>query len=1155
MTDFVHLHVHTEYSLLDGLSDIEELIARTQKQNMKALAITDHGAMYGAVKFHNLAKKVGLKPIIGVEGYLTTADLTDKSPGVQKQTYHQVLLAKNITGYKNLMKLTTIAHLEGYYYRPRFDFKTLEKYSKGIIATSSCIQGIIPQLILQDQTAQALEKCKYFAKLFKDDFYLELQKHQGVPELDKVNKALLRFSRQLGIPIIATTDVHYVNPEDAKAQDALLAIQTKTTLEDEKRLTMIDSPDYYLSSAQEIKQLFPDKPDALKNTLAIAEKCNLTIPTGKWILPSFPLPKGYKKPEKYLKDLAHKGIKQRYKKISAEAKKRLDYELKVICDKGFATYLLIVQDFVNWSKRNKIRVGPGRGSVAGSLVAYVLRITSIDPLEHRIPFERFLNPERPSPPDIDLDFADDRRDEVINYVAKKYGKDKVAQIITFGTMEARGAVRDIGRVLGMPYSDPDKIAKLIPFGYSIEEALVNVVDLQEFYKQKDFKELLNLAKKVEGTSRHASTHAAGVVIGDQPLTEYTPLQMESRNDRIMTQYDMYSLDCNIAPDAIGLLKIDLLGLRNLTILQNAINFVFKQTKKTVDISEIPLDNSKVYQLLSQGDTIGIFQLESAGMRRVARKLKPSRFSDITAMVALYRPGPMELIDDFINGKNNPSKVKYPHPDLKPVLEETYGIAVYQEQALQIANVMAGYSLGEADILRRAIGKKKRSIMLKEKEKFINQAKQKGYTQEIAEKVWSYIDKFAGYGFNKAHATAYAMIAYQTAYMKANYPVEFMTALLSAEAHNKDKIPIAVEEAKRMKIRVLPPDINESLTDFNIVKDKHSLDNKAIRFGLSAIKNVGKAAISAILSSRKKKKFASLTDFCRRVNQQKVNKKVFESLIQVGAFDRYGKRSQLLLGLEAIRQKAAVHQKQLNSPQVALFTSKTDNPHHAPQDILPEAKEFQKSDLLSFEKQLLGFYLTDHPLAESMKQIKNLSSHQISDLDPYVHLNQTITIGGMIKRVKKIITKKSNREMTFATLDDETGNLDLVVFPSIYQNTKNLWLNDQPVLVTGKVDSKEDRLSLIVETAIQPGTSELAQSTSKSSRIIKLLIKQTSPKSDLVKINQLLQANPGNDKVIIQLQNGPSSKIIPLPYTVNFTSIKKQIATILKKHQGKIVKSD
>jgi len=1150
MADFVHLHVHSEYSLLDGLSKIDDLIARVQKQKMKALAITDHGAMYGAIKFHNALKAVDIKPIIGIEGYLTTADLQDKSPGVQKQTYHQLLLAKNQTGYQNLMKLTTIAHLEGHYYRPRFDFKTLEKYASGLIATSSCIQGIIPQLIKNGKEKQALEKCQYFLKLFGDDFYLELQKHQGVPELNLINKTLLKFSRQLGIPVIATNDVHYVNLKDAKAQDALLAIQTKTTLEDKNRLTMIDSPDYYLTSADEMKQLFPNQPDALKNTLAVAEKCNLNIPTGKWILPQYPLPKGYKKSEKYLKDLANQGLKQRYKTIKSEIQKRLDYELKIICDKGFATYFLIVQDFVNWSKKNHIRVGPGRGSVAGSLVAYALRITSINPLEHDIPFERFMNPQRPSPPDIDLDFADDRRDEVIEYVAKKYGKDRVAQIITFGTMEARGSVRDIGRVLGMPYSEPDRIAKLIPFGYSIEEALINVAELQEFYKQKNYKELLNLAEKVEGTARHASTHAAGVVIGDKALTQYTPLQLESRNNRIMTQYDMYSLDCNITPDAIGLLKIDLLGLRNLTTLQNSINFVYQQTKKRVDVSEIPLDEPKVYQLLSQGDTIGIFQLESAGMRRVARKLKPSRFSDITAMVALYRPGPMELIDDFIAGKNNPKKIKYPHPDLKPVLEETYGIAVYQEQALRIANVMAGYSLGEADILRRAIGKKKRSIMVKEKEKFIKQAQQKGYTQDIAQKVWSYIDKFAGYGFNKAHATSYAMIAYQTAYMKAKYPVEFMAALLSAEAHNKDKIPIAVEEAKRMTILVLPPDINQSKTDFTIVKNKHSLNKKAIRFGLSAIKNVGQAAISAILKARQKKPFNSLTDFCRRIDQQKVNKKVLESLIQVGTFDNFGKRAQLLLGLESIRQRASDHQKQLNSPQVALFSLKSDNPHHQLQDKLPEAKEFQKADLLSFEKQLLGFYLTDHPLAESMKQIKNLSSHQIADLDPHVHLNYTVTVGGMIKRVKKVITKKTNHEMAFASLNDETGSLDLIIFPQIYSQTKALWVNDQPILVSGKVDFK-DRLGLIVETAIQPGAKTKSTPGKKSQTII-LLINQTSPKADLIKINQLLQANPGNDQVIIKLQNGQqTSRIIQLPYTVNFSAIKKKVIAILKPHKGKI----
>ncbi|MFH0943489.1 MAG: DNA polymerase III subunit alpha [Candidatus Beckwithbacteria bacterium] len=1145
MTDFVHLHVHTQYSLLDGLCKLDELIKRVIELKMKAIAITDHGVMYGAVKFHNAAKKAGIKPIIGIEGYLTTLDCHDKSPGAQKQTYHQLFLAKNFIGYQNLMRLTTLANLEGYYYRPRFDFKALEKYSEGLIATSSCIQGLIPQMILDNNDKEAIKYCQYFQKLFQDDFYLELQIHQGIPELKKVNQKLIEFSRQLGIPLVATNDLHYVTKADAKAQDALLAIQTKTVLSDANRLSMINSPDYYLKSAEEMKQLFPDLPDALNNSVKIADKCNVTIPTGKWILPNFTLPKGFKKSENYLEFLAIQGLKKRFAKITPELEKRLKYELKIICDKGFATYFLIVQDFVNWAKQHKIRVGPGRGSVAGSLVAFSLRITTIDPIEHNIPFERFMNPERPSPPDIDLDFADDRRDEVIHYVAEKYGKDRVAQIITFGSMEAKGAIRDIGRVLGMPYSEPDKISKLIPYGFSIEEALINSQELQEYYSQPEFKELINLAKKVEGTARHASTHAAGVVIGDKPLTEYTPLQLESKNERIMTQYDMYSLDCNIDADAIGLLKIDFLGLRNLTTLQNAINFVTEQGKPKVDMSEIPLDDPAVYKLLSLGHTIGIFQLESGGMRSVAKKLLPNRFSDITAMVALYRPGPMDLIDDFISGKKNPSSIKYPHEDLKPVLAETYGIAVYQEQALQIANVMAGYTLGEADILRRAIGKKKRVLMTKERTKFIQQSREKGYNREVAERVWGYIEKFVGYGFNKAHATAYAMISYQTAYMKAHYPVEFMAALLSAESNDKDKIPLAIAEAKRMKIKVYPPDINRSCIGFTIIKDKTSLNDQAIVFGLSAIKNVGEAAIEAIIKARTKKFFSSFTDFCQRIDQQKVNKKVLESLIQVGAFDAFAKRSQLLLSLEDIRQKAAEAQKIQNSPQVSMFSG-SDTQKTEAIDKLAEAEEFSKIDLLSFEKQLLGFYLTEHPLAKSLEQLKSLVSHQIGELDPKLHVHKTVTIGGIIKGLKIIVTKKSNQEMAFANLEDDTGSIELVIFPKLYASTKSSWINDQPILVTGKVDIK-DRLTLIVDSAVNPSSKleSINEKTTEKSQEITLEIKQSTPKDILVSLNQLFQSNPGNDIITLKLINGGETRTITLPYPINFNVIKKEITSILK----------
>ena len=1068
MSNFVHLHVHTEYSLLDGLSKISKLVSKVKKLGMEACAITDHGVMYGVIPFYLECLKQKIKPIIGCEIYMAHRSRFDKQPRIDADQSHLLLLAKNFDGYKNLMKLVTQAHLEGFYYRPRADFELLKKYSKGLICTTACLEGEIPSLLREGKDSQAKEAAKKLLKLFGNDFYLELQSHDKIKDQQIVNKKMVVLSRQLGIPVVATNDVHYVEETDAEAQDALLAVQTKKTIADKNRLTMLDSPDFYLRSPKEMKRLFLDQPDAIKNSLKIAEKCNLKIPIGNWILPKYPLPKG-ETAESCLKKLAFKNFSFRFPKASKEIKQRVNYELDVICEKGFATYFLIVQDFVNWAKKQGIRVGPGRGSVAGSLVSYILRITSINPLEHKLPFERFLNPDRPTPPDIDLDFADDRRDEVIKYVTKKYGKDRVAQIITFGTMEARGSIRDIGRVLGMPYSEPDRIAKLIPFGFSIEESFNSVFELQEFYKDPRYKKLIDLARKVEGCARHASTHAAGLVIADKELTDYVPLQKESKGERIITQYDMYALDLNISEKAIGLLKMDFLGLRNLSILQKCIEFVEANTGQKFDISEIPIDDKKVYEMITRGETVGVFQLESGGMKRLARNLKPSAFSDITAMVALYRPGPMELIPDFIRGKENLDKVKYPHSDLKEILQETYGIAVYQEQCLQIANVMAGFSLVEADNLRRAIGKKKKSIMGREKLKFIKGAKQKGYSKQVADKVWSYIERFAGYGFNKAHSASYAMIAYQTAYMKAHYPVEFMCALLTAESVSSsgplknEKISLAVEEAKKMGIYILAPDINKSKTWFSIEKDPHSLEGKAIRFGLAAIKNVGEAAIEAILSSKNKDgDFTSLTNFCSRVDTQKVNKKVLESLIQVGALEKFGKRSAMLTSLEKIRQKAADEQKRKANGQTSLFDNPSGGAKIKAKDEFEDIDEFAKSDLLSLEKNLLGIYLTEHPLGKALGTLEKIVSHKIFELDIHELANARVKVGGIIVSLRKVFTKRGNNEMAFVTIDDQTANLDLVVFPKIYRLVKDFLQEDRVVVVEGRLDSRDDRMSLIAE---------------------------------------------------------------------------------------------
>ena len=1065
MADFVHLHVHSEYSLLDGLIKIPTLLARAKELGMTAVALTDHGSMYGAFQFYKQAVQSGIKPIIGLEAYQAAVRRHDRSKETGKKRYHLTLLAKNAAGYKNLMKLTTIGHLEGFYYRPRIDFEALEQHKEGIICLSGCMQSMVSRLLLEGNDEMAETVARRFHTLFADDYYIEIQNHDHVSRMDELREKLVALSRKFGIPIVATNDVHYLAADDAYAQEIMLCIQTqRTILEKNRPLTMLDSPSFYFKTPDEMKSLFAQYPEAIENTRKIADKVDIHIETDRWILPHFPTPGG-KTPETYVRELTYERFPARYPDLTDELKKRMEFELDVICSKGYATYFLIVQDYVNWAKAQGIAVGPGRGSVAGSIVAYCLRITEIDPIRWNIPFERFLNPHRPSPPDIDMDFADDRRDEVIQYVTETYGKDKVAQIITFGTMEARAAVRDAGRALGMSYSQPDRIAKMIPpavqgFSMTLSRAIKESPDLALAYeKEEETKKLIDLAMKLEGVSRHASVHAAGVVVADKPLTEYVPLQREARAGKIVTQYDMYSLDQNAVPDgmAVGLMKMDFLGLRNLSILEKAIRHVKSNRDVDVVTRDIPLDDPATYALISNGETVGVFQLESAGMQRLGRNLKPTKFSDISAMVALYRPGPMAWIDDFIAGKKNPNRIKYPYPVLKSVLSETYGIAVYQEQCMQIANEMAGYSMAEADGLRRAIGKKKKSLMEKEKQKFIEGCKKQGHTEKAARDVFSLIEKFVGYGFNKAHSASYAMIAYWTAYMKAHYPVEFMAALLTAESESTsgpvrdEKLRRGVDECKRMNLPILPPSVNLSDVEFSI--EGHA----SVRFGLSAVKNVGHAAIAVILGARKNSAFTSFADFCERVDLSKVNKKTIESLIKVGAFDEYGARAALLSVLPDMAQWAQKKKRQAESSQQTLFGDAIiDYP-----PALPKTDELPRHESLSTEKELLGFYLTEHPIARAMKGHLSHVTHTISELDG-LKKGVPVVISGLVVRIKPVTTKKSNQEMAFVTLEDTGGTVDAVVFPTLYSATRSFWHVNATLLVKGKVDRREDRLSLIVD---------------------------------------------------------------------------------------------
>ena len=1190
-SDYVHLHNHTQYSLLDGLTRIGPLMDYVKEQGMEAVAMTDHGTLSGAIDFYKEAEAKEIKPIIGIETYVAARKHTDKDPVKDKQRYHLILLAMNNTGYQNLMQLSTTANLDGYYYFPRVDHDLLEKYNEGIIALSACMGGEVGDRLKEGQYDQAKEIAGWYKSVFGDRYYLEIQDH-GHPdnplhsaEQQVVNEGVLRLGKELDISVVVTCDAHYLKHEDQNAHEILLCVGTGSFLSDEKRMSLKDYPLHVTQPDELITRWGKDHPEVITNTKAIADRCNITIELGKILIPKFPVPKGEDE-KSFLHKLVYAGLAWRYggkteeaagklsipqaiKTLPPEIAQRAAYELDVIAGMGFNGYFLIIQDFINWGKDAGIVFGPGRGSAAGSIISYALKITELDPIQYDLLFERFLNPDRISMPDVDIDIQDTRRDEVIQYCVQKYGADRVANIVTFGRMFARNAVRDVSRVLQVPYAEADRLAKMIPAPVQgrhipLADSLQNDIDLKREYETNDVaKQVLDQAVILEGTIRSHGVHAAGVVIAPDDIVKFAPLEMAQKGV-VTTQYSMGPVE------ELGLLKMDFLGLSNLTVIKNALRIIKKVYNEDVDINTVPLDDEKTFQLLQRGDTTGVFQLESSGMKRYLKELKPTEFDDIVAMCALYRPGPLSagLVDTFIRRKNGQETVVYDHASMEPALSNTYGVLVYQEQFMQISKDVCGFTGGEADTLRKAIGKKNRDMMLKMEKRFIDGAIENGINRKLIEDFWAKLVGFADYCFNKSHSACYGLIAYQTAYLKAHYPAAFMAALMTSDYDDTDRLAIEIAECKHMGINVLQPDVNESFVEFAVVPKTN-----AIRFGMAAIKNVGTGAVEEILRAREQGRFEDLDDFFRRVNTRIVNRKALESLIKAGGFDSYGERSYLLHNLDTMLAYASRLQKERASGQVDLFgTLLEETTSVKPQLALDAATiTYPLREQLAWERELLGLYLSQHPL-ETFELILAEQTTPLNTLKSE-HDGKAVNVGGAVMEMREIMTKKGQK-MAFVKIADQFGELELILFPSIYQQTIGIWERDRIVLVKGKINAKDRDgnigadLKILVDDAreITAEQAEAYQATGKKKKtptVNKKVAVATKPKTlepinprlyirveqsddtdTLMTLKQAIDQKQGDTEVVLVVGPEATKQIIRLPMRVHAQDIMPELSELV-----------